>query len=342
MDKTLLAILIIVLSPLKILSQEKDSIFLKNGQVLIGELKSAQLGIITFDDDDLNTLSIKMYKINKLKATQSRFRIETKNNHIYYGTLNPSLKTGYVVIKLDKENSVEIDIQEINLLVSFKKTFVKRLDGNVTAGFSYTKSSGIGQLNFSADVKYSTKKLENDLSASSISSIDTSSFSRDRENLQLFTIYNLTPKWFLAAQLNYQRNLSLSILRRFQELIGAGKKLVVRKDLQLLGISGFTFNQETSTDNVTSGLLLEIPLIFKLDFYKFQHPNMQISSTQAIYYSITEKGRFRYEGSTSFSWEIIKDFSLSISPYSNYDTKPPVSTSNKYDFGVVIGLTYKF
>mgnify|MGYP003694470137 CR=1 FL=1 len=45
--------------------------------------------------------------------------------------------------------------------------------------------------------------------------------------------YSTGPAWFAAASFNYQRNIELSIARRYQEWIGGGNKVFVRQKLDL-------------------------------------------------------------------------------------------------------------
>jgi hypothetical protein len=87
--------------------------------------------------------------------------------------------------------------------------------------------------------------------------------------------------------------------------------------------------------------LLEIPVMLRYNFFQFHHPNIQISSQQSLYFGLTQKGRIRFEGNTTFSWQLIRYFYLNINPYSNYDNQPPSGNSN-YDYGVVVSISYKF
>jgi hypothetical protein len=160
--------------------------------------------------------------------------------------------------------------------------------------------------------------------------------------VELFTNYDLGSSWFAAGLLGYQRNLELSIARRFQEMLGAGNKLFVRETWQLRLLSGLAFNQEKSTAGVSSGTLLEIPVMLRFDFFKYTHPNIQITTSHAGFFSITEKGRFRYGGNTTFSWEIVHDFYVTLNLYTNYDSKPPATSASNTDYGIVMGITYKF
>jgi hypothetical protein len=321
--------------------QTKDSIILYHGETLIGDVQGSSLGSISIDDIDLKMLNIKLFKIKTL-ITHDLFKIETVDKHIYYGTLRTSDKDGWVDIHLKNGTIIPIHITKIYQLTSMESDILKRLNGNVSAGLSFTKSSKIGQVNFSATVQLATKLFEYQLSVSSIGSIDSGKYSRDNENVFLVNSYDLTPAWFISGAGQYQRNLELSISRRYLFMLGAGNKLIIKKNMRLLATTGMTFSQEKSIEGVSSGLLFEIPVMFQFNYYQFQHPDIQISSTQTVYFGISQNGRIRYDGSTNFSWQLIRYFYLNLSPYTNFDSRPPAGSSSNFDFGIVFGLSYKF
>jgi len=325
---------------MRVSGQDRDSIILYNGQILIGDVQQASLGSISIDDIDLKIVSIKLFKIRRL-VIRERFKIETIERKIYYGTLNTKGREGWVNIHTSEGTDIELHITHIYQLISMENNFFKRLQGNVSAGLSFTKSSNIGQLNFSGNVIYSTKKIGYQLSASTIGSIDSTGYSRDNENLQLLTTYELTTTWFLAAAAQYQRNLELAIAHRYLVMGGAGNKLFIKKTWRLLGITGISLSEEKSTEGVSSNLLYEIPVSLIFNFYKFQNPDIQINSTQTVYFSLSQPGRVRYEGNTNFSWQLIRYFYLNINPYTNFDNQPPGGGST-FDYGIVVGLSYKF
>ena len=325
----------------KAFCQKKDSIILYNGQVLIGAVQQANLGSISIDDIDLKIMNIKLFKIRRL-VIHDRFKIETVDKKIYYGSMTTTGKEGWVDIHTTDGTDMSIHITDIYQLISLDNRFLTRLNGNVSAGLSFTKSSGIGQVNFSALVQYATRLIDYQLSVSGIGSIDSGRYSRDNENIQLFTTYDLTSSWFLAASGQYQRNLELSIARRWLFMTGAGNKLFIRKNWRLLAVSGISFSQEKSTSDVSSNILYEVPVMLLFNFYQFHHPDIQISSTQTAYISLSQKGRFRYQSNTTFSWQLIRYFYLNLSPYSNYDNQPPDGNGNTFDYGLVFGLSYKF
>jgi hypothetical protein len=321
--------------------QTKDSILLFNGGVLIGEVQGLNLGSISIDDIDLKMLNIKLFRIKTL-IIHERFKIETIEKKIYYGTLRTSDREGWVDIHLDDGNILPVHITRIYQLTSLDTDFLKRLNGNVSAGLSFTKSSQIGQVNFSAMVHFATKLLDYQLSVSSIGSIDSGKYSRDNENAILINSYDLTATWFISGAVQYQRNLELSTSRRYLFMLGIGNKLLIKKNMRLLATTGMTFSQEKSIEGVSSGLQFELPVMFQFNFYQFRNPDIQISSTQTVYFGIGQNGRVRYDGSTNFSWQLIRYFYLNLSPYTNFDSHAPAGSGSNFDFGIIFGLSYKF
>ncbi|PWT96616.1 MAG: hypothetical protein C5B52_15390 [Bacteroidetes bacterium] len=339
--KIILGYLVFSIFSLKAICQE-DSVYLYNGQILIGEVQRVNLGELTIDDLDMKMTSVKLYKIKILKIFHS-FKIETIDRKLLYGRMQTLDKQGWVDIFPDTGRAVfSIPITNLFYMVSLEKNFFKRLTGNLSAGLSFTKSSNIGQVNLSASVMFATKSWAYQLSFSELGSIDSGRYTRDNESAQFFTSYDLSATWFLAGYLQYQRNLELSISRRYSEMFGGGNKLFIRKDWQLLGISGVSFSQEKSTEGIYSGLLVEVPFMLRFNYYHPRHPDLQISTSQTAYFSLSEAGRVRVDGSTNFSWQIIRYFYLTLTPYTNFDSKPPSLSASKFDYGIVFGITYKF
>lgn len=330
--------------PIEALAKEdspKDTVFLKNGEMLIGDIKELRLGMLSFDSKDVGLISLKISKIKTIDSSSDTLRIETADKAIYYGALKPSEKPGYVYIVIPSHRHL-VEIDNINSLLSFKKHFWNNISGNVSAGFSYSHSSGIGQLNLSFSTTYTAKRFELSIKGSGIASIDTSSFSRDREDFDIAALYNVEKMWYAVVAFEYQRNLQLSILRRLQQLGAAGYKVVLSQNFQTMGIAGLGISQEHSTTGVDENSLIEIPTGISFDYYKFSNPNIQISSQHTFYVGLTQWGRVRYDSNTTLNWELFKNFSFSLNLYLDYDNQPPDPTAGKTDYGTVIGLSYKF
>jgi len=326
----------------KLLSQQlKDTIFFRNGSIILGEVKMIKLGVITFDPDDANDITVQLIKLKTISASGVIFRVETTSDYVYYGRMFPSTKTGYVNIVTTRD-TIEQVIEKISVIYPFKDDFLERFSGNAGLGYTYTRSSKFGRFNFDLSASYVTRKDEISFGANGIYSMSDTAFTRDQENVNFKYNYYVGPTWFLTAFISYQRNLELGISRRYQQGVGAGNKFITSRHIYAWLRTGVAINQQQSTDGMKSGNLTELFGQVQLNFFRFTIPKISLDFSQTFYYSLSQKDRIRNNGETNLSWELISDFDLNLGFYNNYDSKPPASAVSTFDFGIIFGLSYKF
>ena len=341
MKRTIFILSFIAISG-KLLSQNlKDTIFFRNGSIVIGEIKLIKLGVVTFDPDDANDITVQLIKLKTISAPGVIFRVENTLEHVYYGRLIPSSKQGFVNIVSDKDTVVE-ELEKISVLYPFKDAFLERFSGNAALGYTYTRSSKFGRVNFDLGAKYVTRKDEISFGATGIYSVYDTAFSRDQEDVNFKYNYYLDPTWFLTAFISYQRNLELGISRRYQQGLGVGNKFITTRHIYGWLRTGVAINQQESTDGEKSGTLTELFGQLQFNFFRFTVPKISLDFSQSVYYSLSQKDRIRNSGETNLSWELINDFDLNLGFYNNYDSKPPASAVSTFDFGIIFGLSYKF
>jgi hypothetical protein len=319
---------------------QKDTLLFKNGTIVIGEVKQIQLGVLTYDPEDANDITVQLRKVESIHAANRIFRIETVDHQVVFGKITHSIHSGFVNAVSEYDTTI-IAINNISNLYPVENKFREKLKGTAGLGYSYTRSSKLGRLNLDASAKYLTKQMEFSSTLSAIATIDAGSFNRDNESFGFGVNYFYSTTWFAGALINYQRNLELGINSRFQEGLGLGNKLVLTRNLRFLVFSGAVFNEETSTENEFSGLLTEAMVGFQFNIFRFEKPELDVETTQYGYFSLSQN-RIRYDGKVSISWEMVDDLKLKLSFYSNYDSKPPGENSENYDYGTVISVAYEF
>ncbi|RYG41381.1 MAG: hypothetical protein EOO01_25280, partial [Chitinophagaceae bacterium] len=65
----------------------KDTLFFSNGSIIIGKLELVKLGVVTFDPDDANDITVQLRKLKTISAMRKIFRIETVAKQIYFGNM---------------------------------------------------------------------------------------------------------------------------------------------------------------------------------------------------------------------------------------------------------------
>jgi hypothetical protein len=318
----------------------KDTLFFNNGSLVIGELKRAKLGVVTFDPDDANDITVQLRKLKAIASGKRVFRIETIDHHLYFGTIKPHPASDNINILMTYD-TIALALEDISVLYPVENSVLNRFSGSVGLGYSYTRSSGFGRLNFDGDMRYSSKKTELIIYFSGIYTIYDSLVSRDKEEFSFKYNYYFLRNWFTTALLAYQRNLELGLLRRFQEGLGIGNKFITSKHVYSLGRTGFVFNQEKNIEGENSGILTEVFGQLAFNFFRFQNPEINLLLTQTLFYSLSQSGRLRNDGSMKVNWETFKDFNLTLELYNNFDSKPPGGGNRKFDYGITFGINYK-
>jgi hypothetical protein len=321
--------------------QLKDTLFFKNGSIILGEVKKIKLGVVDFDPEDANDITVQLIKLKTISAKGLIFRIETTGQMVFYGRLYPNNNAGFITIVTAKDTVIQA-IEEISILYPFKDAFLDRFAGNVGLGYTYTRSSNFGRVNFDLKASYVTRKDEITFSGSGIYSMSDSSLTRDQEIINFKYNYYLSPTWFLTTFLSYQRNLELGIKRRYQQGLGAGNKFIRTQHIYAWARTGIAINQEESTDDIKSGTLTEVFGQLQFNLFRFTVPKINLNIAQSFYYSLSQAGRVRNDGQTDLSWELVSDFKLNLGFYNNYDSKPPASAASTFDFGIIFGLSYEF
>lgn len=325
----------------KALAQEKDTLFLRNGQIMVGKLNSISLGIIQFDDMDLAVQNIKYHKIKTIKAGMATYRIQTIDQAVYYGVLKPSTNYGEVIVD-DGLVSKPYPIVNIFNLVSLEKKFIKKIKGTVSLGYSYTKSSDIGRTNIDWNLRFTEQKYQVEFVGSFIFTNNQGVKTRDRESVGLGGYYNLNSVLVAGLGLNYQRNIELGLASRIQQAVGFGRRFLFKSNLQGTLSSGAVINQERSLEGSSSGNLYEIPLQFKLDYFHYAAPNLSFTVFPKAFLGLNQNGRKRFDGETRVNWEVIKNLDLGLQFYASYDNQALEGSNTNFDYGIVFNVGYKF
>jgi hypothetical protein len=334
------AVLLLFLDCTSAAAQAKDTLYFLNKTLVVGKLRSVRLGYFEFDADGMGIVRIKNSKISSMHAQSRNFRVETTGDSVMNGGFTRSSRPGWTIFHA-AEKSIDLPIEEIATLGYYGQSLRTRLDGNVGAGFNYTKSSQIGRFNLNARIRYSSTKtllvLEGDL----ITTYDSATVERERENLKLSYYYLFPSVWTAGGYANYQRNIELGLDRRWQEVVGVGRKFSPSSGQQGVVMAGLAINQEQNLErNRTEGM--EVLLQVNYNLFSFEQPNGSINIMQTAYASITDQGRYRSDGNINLSLEIVKDLLLTFQFYHNYDSKSPNTGAPNVDWGTVAGLTFKF
>jgi hypothetical protein len=222
------------------------------------------------------------------------------------------------------------------------KGFWTRLDGSIDAGFSYTRSSGVAQLNVNWDTFYRKPASQARLTLSlTQTELEDGSGRDDRGSLEMSYQKYPWQEWFIVAAGRFESNESLGLELRSQIGVTTGPRLVNSNRAQLAVSGGVVFNEERGVD-VPTTKNVEALLIFRTSYYTYDRPKTNLDVGVQYYPSLSNAGRQRLQLDASVKREIWKDLFLALTLYNTYDSRPPNPAADTNDIGVVasIGWTY--
>jgi hypothetical protein len=330
---------IILCSMLSFAGAKTDTVYLKNGDRITGELKRFEYGVLFLKTDGLGTLNIEYDRIKTFYSKQ-QFIIQLANGLRFFGSIDTSGTPGHVVLQVNSFRIPE-PIEAIVEIFPVKNLFWKRLDGSIDLGYSYTKASTVSQFNFSGNVDYRVQKAFSQLRGSSILT-DQKDRERIRKQDYSFSYSRFfKKKWFATSFLGGQQNTELGNNFRLFGGLGVGNNIVHNNLVVLSGAMGVMVSTEHSK---ADSAMQSVEGIMQWDFrlFKFNKPDIEITSFFNAYPSFTTVGRYRLEFEIKAKIELFSDFYFGLSFYDNYDSKPLDIDAATNDYGVTTSIGYSW
>ena len=334
-----LAVLIAWLLPAVLLAQGKtDVVTLGNGDRITGEIKRLERGRLVFDTDDAGTLYLEW---DKLVSVESKRLVEvmTSDGRRFLGTLGPAPDRSLTVAGFDTATLI---MAEVTLITPIGRSFLSKVDGSLDVGFSYTRSSGVAQLNFNSNTLYRRPAFEGRLTVSLTQTRKDDDGGRDdRGSLEAAYLRYPWRRWFFTSAGRFETNQSLGLELRSQIAAAVGPRVINTNRSQMALGAGLVFNNEQGVD-VESSQNVEALFLFQTSYFTYDRPKTNLDISLQYYPSLSDTGRHRVQLDASVKRELFKDLFVSLNGFNTYDSRPPNPAAATNDIGIVwsIGWSY--
>jgi hypothetical protein len=313
------------------LSQKTDKVYLKNGDILTGEIKSMKLAMLTYKMDGPGTISIKWEDVIRFKSDKI-FEITLK-----WGTI--------VVTRADSSfyEQYHATVDDIIEIIPIKDKFLSRLIGDFNLGFNYSKSSQVLQFNINFNATYKIPSWEFGLKFSNVvtnNGFDTTV--TKKQNASFSVMKDLDKRFYVAATLGWQQNTELGLNNRFSFAGAVGLITISDNHNRMLVATGLSVNAEQSVQTFTYTTNLDAVATVGFKRFYYNAPKLTINADLSTYPSLTDWGRVRLDGSLYVYVEVFKDFTIGMNFYDTYDSRPPEGALSKNDYGINLTIGYIF
>ncbi len=323
--------------PFSLISQS-DTIRVKTGTVLYGEIKTLRAGVLTmetpFSDDDF---TIDFEQVETIKVERKCFVV-----------LNGGARlTGYIrsdspnTFTFTSEDGTEqtFDMNELAILDQLYERFWRRFSGNIDFSYNLTRANNTQQYILGAGLSYRGPKWISWLKVNSLDSRQDNTENIKRSEINAEAQRLLSRSWYLLGNLSYLSNTEQQLNARYGIRVGAGRFLALNNKLQWGLYSGVNLNLESFSDTTPDRESTELFLGTRLDLFDVK--NFDFNTNLNVFRSISEGGRWRVDYSLSAIWDLPYDFYVKTALQFNYDNQA-AATGSDFDYIFSTGIGWSF
>jgi hypothetical protein len=317
---------------------QTDSLIFKNGNVMVGEIKSMDRGIVIVKTDySEKDFEVEWEDLKKI-YTQTQFLVTLSNGMKYYGklTTNDDLK---VQILTKTNNTYQSRIEDIVFLTPVEDRFIDRLSASIDIGFDMTKSQNLRSLSSRSSIAYQANKWSTDATFNNLRSRQNDAEDIIRTEAELNYRHILPKRFYVITTISSLSNSEQKLDLRMNAQLGLGKYMV-RTNRSYWGAKlGINRNIERYSGDAVDRDSWEGYLGTELNLYDIGDLNLLIITM--AYPSITDKGRWRSDSKFDLKYDLPFDFYVKTGFSLNYDNRP-VEGASKTDYILQTGFGWEW
>jgi len=321
-------------------AQKTDTIYHTNGNVLTGDFRKLNYGVVTWKMEGMGTITVELPEIKNIKSNK-QFEIKLNDGSIYFGSFDTTEIERKV--KLVFANGSElINLNNIVEVYPIKSSFWLRLTGKFSLGFNYSKGSDVASFVSSGNLTYRKRKSTFMINWNNNNTFQADTLSATNIYVSLGYERNLKNYWSWGSFLGASQNSQLGVKLRLDFTTIAIRDIIYNRWNRYFVAAGLSVQQETPYDSPDKSTDLAgiVTTVWKV--YKYTDPKVWVDSDLSFIPYFTGDWRYRINFNLNPKVGIIgNDLQLGFNFYYNYDSRPPTdSESSGFDWGINLELTY--
>jgi hypothetical protein len=313
-----------------------DIVTLYNGDRITGEIKHLYGGLLEYSTDGMGTVKIEWQEIARVES-RFHYEVRTSTGDRLFGSIEPGERPGQLRVT-HSEGAHELEWLEVVELRPVEDSLLDRLDVYLSAGYSYSKASDVGETNFTTAVSYEDERSRVGFNGRTVlTNKDDQTTYHNRYDLTR-SLWRDRSDFFRSLGVTYEDNDELDLDHRVSLGAGLGRYFIDTHRSRLLGIAGL---QVTTENSAGSGETQNVELFATSDFalWQFNTPELDLNLRFNLYPSLTESGRLRSDTDLILRWEIVKDLFFDISAWATTDNQ--AESDAQVDYGITTGLGWE-
>lgn len=303
----------------------QDTLVLTNGDVIVGEVKSMDRGVVTFETDYSDKdFKIEWSGIRSIKATV-RFLITLSDGTRVNGYIS-STPDGTVKLTDIDGLSYQVPHSEVVGMNSLDDGFLSRVYASVDVGYSLAKANNQTQFTVNSRLGYVADYWSLDIYYNSLLSRQDSVADVRRDDAGAGYRYFLPNDWYISGDVSLLSNTEQALDLRANTKVGAGRYFIHTNQAYWGAGLGLASNIERFAEStgVEPNSSYEAYIRTEVNLYDIGDFNLFTSAV--LFPSLTERGRVRSDIRFDAKYDdfLIDDFYIRAGITLNYDNQPAI------------------
>ena len=316
----------------------QDTLVLKNGNFIDGEIKDMEQNLLRINADygDKDFI-IEWDEIREI-YTSTYFFVYLADGDLQYGWLRSTSDTTLNIVSSSGEIQSH-PINEILKLRGINQGFRNRFNAGFDVGFGLAKANNLRRLTINGNAGYKAEKWHGKAFISTHNSIQDKTEQIKRYEGDLHFRYLFYKDWALDPAMNFLSNTEQKLALRSSLRLGIGK-YIIHKSRGHWGIgAGINRNIEQFSNETPDRNSWEGYGGTEVDLYGLN--DLEIFSKLMAYPSFTQSGRWRADFNFNIKYKLPLDFYIKLDCTMNYDNQPAIEASDM-DYVVQLGFGWSW
>ncbi|NVK48522.1 MAG: DUF481 domain-containing protein [Cyclobacteriaceae bacterium] len=327
-----------VLLPFTGWSNSLDTLQLKDGTLLVGEIKRMERGVLVMEVEfSEKNLEISFSKIIDL-SSDFPFLIALENGQYFEAEIDQinADSISIQIIQPTKRQQNKLGIQIGDIIHTSRADVIQffrirgnskgRFDGEIGLGFNMAKANNLRQFSLQNALSYNGSRFLALQYFNGIRSVQSETQPIKRYEASLVGLYYLPKEWFVLGWVSFLSNTQQLLDLRTGYKLGFGKYIFHTQKATWMVTGGLNLNREKFREISTVQSSTEGVISSQLQIKDFSI--FDINASLNFYDSFTEANRIRSDFRLDIRYDFLNDFYLKLGTAINYDNQPTEGGTN--------------
>lgn len=321
-----------------------DTVVMKNGDRLTGEVKKLEKGVLYIETDYFSgSVGVDWLQVEKVEST-GNYQIVLSGGKRLTGTIS-KVEAEEEPGKDFKVHAPGLDVPvsgtDVVQIESQKRTFWRQLKGSIDFGYNFTSGNNQSSLSTSAIAKYVAAHWAAGTLYNASYSGQSGGTTTNLLEVQAFGERFLNRNSYLLGLSDFLHSSQQNLNLRTTFGGGYGRYFIRTNQNELRWLIGADYTQANYQSGLAQPTQQNVELLLGLQYQLFHFDRYTLQSQFLVFPGMTDFGRVRFTTNDTFSVKLSNNFHLNFSFWDNFDSRPPLS-AQKNATGLSTGLGWTF